>query len=145
MTYEEWLRGGSECQVVGYGVRDSTLAAAGACPSAGSVWRARNPLFRSGAIMRGLSYCVYIMSSPSRTLYTGVTNDLERRITEHRHAPPEAFVARYRLRLLAYFEEYSDVNQAIAREKEIKRMTRRRKLAIIESANPEWKDLSAGS
>ncbi len=92
--------------------------------------------------MRYPTYHVYIMSSLSRTLYTGVTNDCERRVFEHKEAKPGSFTARYKVNRLVYFEEFSDINQAITREKEIKRMTRRRKIKLIESMNPEWRDLS---
>ena len=90
--------------------------------------------------MRERSYWVYIMSSLSRTLYTGVTNDLERRVFEHKQGQPGSFTARYNVNRLVYCEESGDISEAIAREKEIKRMTRRRK--IIESTNPDWQDLS---
>ncbi len=92
--------------------------------------------------MRHHNYCVYIMSSLSRTLYAGVTNDLERRVGEHKEGKPGSFTARYNVNRLVYFEEFSDINQAIAREKEIKSMTRRQKIKLIESINPEWRDLS---
>jgi putative endonuclease len=82
------------------------------------------------------------MSSLSRTLYAGVTNDLERRVGEHKEGKPGSFTARYNVNRLVYFEEFSDINQAIAREKEIKSMTRRQKIKLIESINPEWRDLS---
>jgi putative endonuclease len=92
--------------------------------------------------MRDRTYCVYIMSSLSRTLYTGVTNDLERRVFEHKERRPGSFTARYRANRLVYLEEFGDIDEAIAREDEIKKMTRRRKITLIESMNPEWKDLS---
>ena len=92
--------------------------------------------------MRHHNYCVYIMSSLSRTLYAGVTNDLERRVGEHKEGKPGSFTARYNVNRLVYFEEFSDINQAISREKEIKSMTRRQKIKLIESINPEWRDLS---
>ncbi|MDO8430973.1 MAG: GIY-YIG nuclease family protein [Candidatus Binatus sp.] len=92
--------------------------------------------------MRDWTYYVYILSSLSRTLYTGVTNDLERRVTEHKESKPSSFTARYHVNRLVYFEEFGEVNDAIAREKEIKKMTRRRKVMLIESMNPDWKDLS---
>ena len=89
------------------------------------------------------NFYVYIMSSLSRTLYTGVTNNLERRVSEHKEATqPGSFTARYRVNRLVYFEHFGDVNEAIAREKEIKLLTRRQKIKLIESVNPEWKDLS---
>jgi putative endonuclease len=92
--------------------------------------------------MRERTYSVYIVSSLSRTLYTGVTNDLERRVFEHKQGSPGSFTARYRVDRLVYFEEFGEVDEAIAREKEIKKMTRRRKVSLIESMNPEWRDLS---
>ena len=82
------------------------------------------------------------MSSLSRTLYAGVTNDLERRVGEHKEGKPGSFTARYNVNRLVYFEEFSDINQAIAREKESKSMTRRQKMKLVESINPEWRDLS---
>jgi len=82
------------------------------------------------------------MSSLSRTLYTGVTNDLERRVSEHKEGKPGSFTARYKVNRLVHFEHFRDIDQAIAREKEIKRMTRRRKIELIESMNLDWRDLS---
>jgi putative endonuclease len=92
--------------------------------------------------MRHHNYYVYIMSSLSRTLYAGVTNDLERRVGEHKEGKPGSFTAQYHVNRLVYFEEFSDIDEAIAREKEIKSMTRRQKIKLIESINPEWRDLS---
>ncbi len=92
--------------------------------------------------MRERTYYVYIMSSLSRTLYTGVTNDLARRVFDHKERKPGSFTARYHVNRLVYFEEFGEVNDAIAREKEIKKMTRRRKTMLLESMNPGWKDLS---
>ena len=92
--------------------------------------------------MRHHNYYVYIMSSLSRTLYAGVSNDLERRVGKHKEGKPGAFTARYNVNRLVYFEEFSDINQAIAREKEIKSMTRRQKIKLVESINSEWRDLS---
>ena len=93
--------------------------------------------------MHGRNYHVYIMSSVSRTLYVGVTNDLERRVQEHKAATPGSFTARYNVNLVVYCEEFSDINDAIAREKEIKDMTRARKIKLIETVNSQWRDLSA--
>ena len=88
-------------------------------------------------------FYVYIMSSPSRTLYVGMTNDLARRVYEHKHKLIAGFTARYNVNELVHFEETSDVNAAIAREKQIKGWTRAKKFALIEATNPQWKDLSA--
>jgi len=88
-------------------------------------------------------FYVYILASPSRTLYTGVTNDLARRVYEHKHKLFPGFTARYNVDELVCFEETSDVNAAIGREKQIKGWTRAKKFALIESTNPHWQDLSA--
>jgi putative endonuclease len=85
---------------------------------------------------------VYIMASKSRTLYTGVTNNLERRVYEHKHKLVEGFTKKYNITTLVYYEEMRDVRDAIARENQIKGWLRARKIALIETANPEWKDLS---
>ena len=88
-------------------------------------------------------YFVYIMTNRSRTLYTGITNDLKRRVWEHRTKAVPGFTSRYRITQLVYFESTSDVRAALAREKEIKGWLRRKNIALIESANPRWQDLSA--
>ncbi len=89
-------------------------------------------------------YFVYIMASRSRTLYTGVTNDIERRVYEHKHKLLYGFTAKYRIERLVYFEQTCDVNAAITREKEIKGWLRAKKISLIESINPAWEDLSEG-
>jgi putative endonuclease len=91
--------------------------------------------------MRSRLYFVYIVANGHRTLYTGVTSDLERRVQEHRARRHGGFSSRYGIDRLVYFETTPDVRSAIAREKQIKGWVRRRKLALIESLNPEWKDL----
>jgi putative endonuclease len=90
------------------------------------------------------TYCVYIMASKSRTLYTGVTNNLERRVLEHRCKLVPGFTARYNIDRLVYYEVCGDPRAAISREKQIKGWTRLRKVALIESLNRDWKDLSDG-
>jgi len=87
-------------------------------------------------------YFVYILASKSRTLYTGVTNDLARRVYEHKHKLLPGFTSRYNITRLVYFEATPDVRAAIAREKQIKRWRREKKVALIESANRDWKDLA---
>jgi len=82
------------------------------------------------------------MTNKSRTLYTGVTNDLERRVYEHKQKLVPGFTARYNITRLVYFEATEDVQAAIVREKQIKGWLRRKKIALIESANPRWEDLS---
>ena len=91
------------------------------------------------------SYYVYIMSSPSRTLYTGVTNDLERRVHEHKSGSVAGFTKRYKIDRLVYFQETNDIAAAIAAEKQIKGLLRPKKIALIEEENPTWRDLSAES
>ena len=88
------------------------------------------------------SYYVYIMTNKSKTLYTGVTNNLVRRVFEHKHHLVEGFTERYNITKLVYYEETNDVREAISREKQIKGWLRRKKIALIESVNPEWSDLS---
>ena len=88
------------------------------------------------------SFHVYILASRSRVLYTGVTGDLARRIHLHRHSlRQDCFTAKYRVHRLVYFETFADPNSAITREKQIKGWPRARKIALIESMNPRWKDL----
>ena len=92
--------------------------------------------------MRERAYFVYVMSSLSRTLYTGVTNDLERHVAEHKEGKPGSFTARYNVTRLVYFEHFDSIRDAIAGEKGIKRMLRAQKIALVESMNPRWDDLS---
>ena len=88
------------------------------------------------------SYYIYVMTNKSRTLYTGVTNNLERRVYEHKNKLVAGFASKYNITKLVYYEETNDVNMALAREKQIKGWLRSKKIALIESENPEWKDLS---
>jgi len=90
-----------------------------------------------------MPYYVYVMTNPNATtLYMGVTNNLERRVYEHRMKLVDGFTRRYNLTILAYFEEGNDVLSAIAREKQLKGWLRLKKVELIESVNPEWRDLS---
>jgi putative endonuclease len=89
-------------------------------------------------------YYVYIMTNRSGTLYVGMTNDLQRRVWEHKQKLIEGFTKRYNITRLVYYEETPDVADAIAREKQIKGWLRRKKIALIESLNHGWKDLSDG-
>ena len=89
-------------------------------------------------------FFVYILTNRSRTLYIGMTNDLERRLHEHREGSVSGFARRYRLTELAYYERFPTPMAAIEREKQLKGWLRARKIALIESVNPEWKDLSEG-
>ena len=90
-----------------------------------------------------MQYYVYILSNDHNTvLYTGVTNDLLRRVYEHKnHLDKGSFTAQYNIEKLVYFEVTSDVNAAIKREKQIKGWNRKRKNKLIESKNPNWDDL----
>lgn len=87
------------------------------------------------------TYFVYILASKSRVLYIGVTNDLTRRLYEHKHGIIPGFTSKYHVDRLVYYEEGVDVEQAILREKQLKGWLREKKIALIESMNPEWKDL----
>jgi len=90
----------------------------------------------------GIFY-VYIMASRSRVLYVGVTNDLARRVDEHKRGLAAGFTSKYRITRLVHFEEFVDILDAIAREKEIKGWVRTRKTRLIDSSNPTWEDLSS--
>jgi len=87
-------------------------------------------------------YYVYIMTNRSGTLYTGMTNDLKRRVYEHKYKLIPGFARKYNTTRLIYYEETPDVRAAIAREKQIKGWLRAKKVSLVESVNPEWKDLS---
>ena len=88
-------------------------------------------------------YYVYILANNTRTtIYTGVTNDLIRRVYEHRHhADPDSFTAKYDITRLVYYDSTPDVRSAIEREKQIKSWKRAKKNALVESMNPKWEDL----
>jgi putative endonuclease len=87
-------------------------------------------------------YFVYIMTNRSGTLYVGVTNDLERRVYQHKNKLIMGFTSRYNIDRLIYYEMTSNIEAAIAREKEIKGWLRKKKIALITTMNPEWRDLS---
>ncbi len=89
------------------------------------------------------TFSVYIVASPSRVIYVGVTNDLERRIAEHREKASAGFTARYNVTRLVYFEQYDRAADAIAREKQLKGWVRAKKIALIEKDNPAWRDLAS--
>ncbi len=89
------------------------------------------------------TYCVYILAGRSRNLYTGVTNNLTRRVMQHREGRVPGFASKYRIYRLVHFELFGDVRAAIAREKEIKSWRREKKVALIEAGNPIWEDLGA--
>ena len=83
------------------------------------------------------------MTNRSKTLYTGVTGHLERRVLEHKQGMKGEFAARYKIDRLVYFERFGDIHAAIGREKQIKGLLRIKKIALIVSMNPAWRDLSA--
>ncbi len=88
------------------------------------------------------TYYVYIITSKSGTLYTGVTNNLERRIYEHKNKMVKGFSKKYNINRLVFYEETGDIDSAIAREKQIKSWRRSKKLDLVKSMNPTWTDLS---
>jgi putative endonuclease len=88
-------------------------------------------------------YYVYIMASHSRVIYIGMTNDLRRRVAQHQQKLVEGFTQKYNCTMLVYYESTEDVHAALAREKELKGWRREKKIALIESRNPTWRDLSA--
>jgi len=92
--------------------------------------------------MQDKHYHVYIMSNRSKTLYTGMTNNLMRHVYQHKNKLIKGFTKRYNITNLIYYEETNGVWEAICREKKIKGWLRSKKIALIESVNPEWKDLS---
>ncbi len=92
-----------------------------------------------------MTYYVYLLASKRNgTLYTGVTNNLQRRLYEHRAKLVPGFTSRYNVALLVHFEETEDITAAIEREKQIKSWSRRKKPALIEAENPHWEDLAEG-
>jgi putative endonuclease len=92
--------------------------------------------------MNDKTYYVYIMTNRYNTvLYTGVTNNVRRRAWEHRNGQGGAFTSKYNLKKLVFFEATNDIQAAIAREKQIKAGSRKKKIDLIEAMNPEWKDL----
>jgi putative endonuclease len=103
----------------------------------------RTPTYTE-AMAGSRTYYVYIMANQSRTLYTGVTNNIQRRVWQHKSGDIEGFTHRYRIGTLVYIEPFGDVTAAIAREKQIKRWRREKKLKLIALDNPDWHDLSEG-
>lgn len=85
---------------------------------------------------------VYIMTNKSKTLYVGVTNNLQRRVYEHKNKTIQGFTSKYNITKVVYFEVFNDIESAIKREKQIKGWLRKKKIELIESMNPDWNDLS---
>ena len=92
----------------------------------------------------GKTYYVYIMTNQSRTLYGGFTHNIRQRVRQHNDGLVEGFTSRYKIDSLVYFETFSDVTSGIAREKQIKRWRREKKVRLITLENPDWRDLSDG-
>ncbi len=91
--------------------------------------------------MQSKQYFVYILASISKILYIGVTNNLQRRLLEHKDQKIGGFTKKYNVKKLVYFEMTDDIYAAISREKELKKWRREKKVNLIESINPSWKDL----
>ncbi len=88
------------------------------------------------------SPAIYILTNKKNgTLYTGVTSNLSKRIFEHKNEITKSFTAKYNCKILVYFEQFEDMENAILREKQLKSGSRKKKIALIESMNPNWKDL----
>jgi putative endonuclease len=87
------------------------------------------------------TYFVYILASSSRELYVGVTNDLKRRLAEHRTGLCKGYAFEHGINRLVYFEQTNNVLAAIAREKQVKSWRRQKRLSLVEKDNPEWRDL----
>lgn len=87
-------------------------------------------------------FYVYILASKSRTIYVGVTSNLETRLHQHKNKQLDGFTAQYNIERLVYFEVHNDALAAITREKQIKKWSRAKKFALIEMTNPTWQDLS---
>jgi putative endonuclease len=92
--------------------------------------------------MASRTFYVYIMASPSGTLYVGMTSDIKKRVWQHKEKLVEGFTQKHNITRLLYVETFGDPMSAIAREKQIKRYRREKKVALIDSMNPEWIDLS---
>lgn len=92
-------------------------------------------------LRREYNFYVYIMASPSGTLYTGITNDLLRRVLEHKQGKIKGFTKKYSCNKLIYYEQTDNVYSAIEREKEIKKWRREKKQNLIKEINPHWNDL----
>ena len=91
-----------------------------------------------------MPFYVYILCSRSRNLYTGVTNNITRRVAEHKQGLVPWFTHKYRIHRLVYLEPHDDIRTAICREKQIKAWRREKRVALIERDNPAWDDLAAG-
>jgi len=93
-------------------------------------------------LTREYRFYIYILASKSRVIYTGMTNNLVSRVHQHKSGECDGFTKRYRVNRLMYYESYQYVNSCIDREKRIKKWTRSKRMALIESENPTWEDLA---
>jgi len=91
--------------------------------------------------MKSHNYYVYIVSSINKVIYIGVTNNLIKRVEEHKEEVYKGFSERYKIKKLVYYEWFTDINIAIKREKQLKNWRREKKIILIEKENKEWKDL----
>jgi len=95
--------------------------------------------------MKNIQYYIYIMTNKRNTvLYTGVTNNLEERVSQHKNKLKKGFTSKYNINKLVYYEEFDYIDDAIAREKQIKAGSRKKKIELIEGINKKWDDLSEG-
>lgn len=94
--------------------------------------------------MNKLAFYVYIMSNDSGITYVGVTNDIYRRVQEHKNGATKGFSSKYKTYKLVYYEEFQYVEEAITREKQIKTWRKEKKRGLIKGVNPKWDDLSKG-
>ncbi len=93
--------------------------------------------------MQERSFFVYIVTNASKTLYIGVTNNLERRVQQHKEKSVPGFTARYNISRLVYFAQFSDPRDAIEYEKKLKGWSRAKKITLVEESNSTWEDLAA--
>ena len=138
----------SRASAASRGICTSVIPSAveGSAPAAIRFSRGKNDARRipdNGTLSSMRTFYVYILASRSRTLYIGVTNDMAKRLAEHR-AATEGFTARYRCVRLVFVEAAPDARAAITREKQLKKWRREKKLALIQAMNPGWDDLSEG-
>ena len=89
-----------------------------------------------------MAYYIYILASNSRVLYTGVTNNIEERVHQHKSKSTPGFTRKYNINHLVYYESFDYIEDAIFREKQIKGWIRKKKIQLIESLNPSWSDLA---
>ena len=87
------------------------------------------------------SYCVYILTNKSHTLYTGITSNLIKRIWEHKNKLADGFTKKYNINKLIYYEQYKDISYALQREKQVKSWTRKKRIDLIKTSNPNFEEI----